>query len=679
MPTLSDRYPDNTKKDSHPKGTNNSKDMANKPFNKLLGAMTLGALIMATPSCSDYDDHYFPTEGDEEVTATQTLWEIISSDPNLTRFADILQHAQYYKDDTHPVANYTYADVLKSGQVSTVWAPENDYFTEAEYQKWLAMAQTSGYNLEQQLVRNHIALWRHNLSGTEIDTIKMFNSKNLIFDRVAGTLEGVKINRKNIPALNGVLHTLNGKTPFEYNFYEYIKYSGELPALNAFFIGKDTTYFDPNRSIEGLPDKNGNPTYVDSIYTTSNLLINSYSYLPRTNQEKYMSVLKGLGGGSNIQQEDSMYIMILPTDAAWNEAYNRLKPLYNYAPSYENRTKGNVGTSEIMKDYNVDSLMDQNISMDLTCPLLFNIHKQPKIGGYENGIPWTLETFIETKGDTAEYFLNTYGDTIRSTSFWKDSIHIYNDWNKTELFNGECMKMSNGYAYKVDKWAFPMEYYMPPVIVEITAGAYYYQSSDKFYTGTGQTKSFSNSGFAEVADKYGKVSRNNFYLMKPKGTTHPKGEIKLQGNIRSEYMPTSSQVMSGKYDIYVVMVPYWYTTISEAGELDSCYFDSLYVDSVAGKNKNKFKVQLRYNNGAASDATNTAVEIDYDAKKVDTIKVFENFKFPYSYKDLRFCYPTMIIQGSATSANLRNGGYIRELCIDQVILRGKEEDSEPQL
>ena len=103
--------------------------MANKRFNKYLGAMTIGALILATPSCSDYDDHYFPTRGDES-DATETLWEKISSDPNLSRFADILQHAQYYKDDTHPVKNYTYADVLSSGQVCTVWAPENDYFTE---------------------------------------------------------------------------------------------------------------------------------------------------------------------------------------------------------------------------------------------------------------------------------------------------------------------------------------------------------------------------------------------------------------------------------------------------------------------------------------------------------------------------------------------------------------------
>jgi hypothetical protein len=295
---------------------------------------------------------------------------------------------------------------------------------------------------------------------------------------------------------------------------------------------------------------------------------------------------------------------------------------------------------------------------------------------------WTLEVgnghsrqqFIQTveeQNDTAEYLYNTYTDTLRSSDTWK----------KIELFNGERIKMSNGYGYRINKWAFPQEYYMAPVLVEVSGGAYYYQSSDKFYVGTGQLKSFSNTSYAEVADKYGRVSRNNFYLMKPKGTSHPKGEIKLYGNVRLDPTTKSSvgghysEVMSGKYDIYIVMVPNWYTTISDAGELDSVFYDSLYVDSIAALCKNKFKVQLRYNNGAASDATTKAVEIDYDAKKVDTIKVFENFTFPYSYKDLRFCYPTMIVQGSASSANLRNG-YIRELCIDQVIMKGKEE-SEP--
>ena len=97
---------------------------------------------------------------------------------------------------------------------------------------------------------------------------------------------------------------------------------------------------------------------------------------------------------------------------------------------------------------------------------------------------------------------------------------------------------------------------------------------------------------------------------------------------------------------------------------------------MAQKNKNKFKVQLRYNNGAATDKTNTAVEIDYNAQRVDTIRVMEDFEFPYSYGNVTNSYPTMIIQGSATSADMRTRGYIRNLCIDKIILRSKEDGSE---
>ncbi len=221
-----------------------------------------------------------------------------------------------------------------------------------------------------------------------------------------------------------------------------------------------------------------------------------------------------------------------------------------------------------------------------------------------------------------------------------------------------------------------------------------------------------------MTDKYGKVSNDNFYQMKPRGTTHPKGEIKLVGE-------GGAQVLSGKYDIYVVMVPYWYawagipTGLKEAtrvipndvtggsdtityylgyeynsefeyinkAQADSTFLasalenlerlkDEHFVDSVADKCKNKFKVQLRYNKGAASDATTTAVEIDYKAQKVDTIKVIEDFEFPYSYGNVTNSYPTLIIQGSATSSDMRSRGYIRELCIDKVILRSKEDGSE---
>ena len=98
--------------------------MANKKLNKYIGTFILGAAILALPGCSDtWDDHY--EAGDNGNVATKTLWELISSDPNLSRFAEIAKRTKFYRDEKHPVTTYSYADVLQSGQVNTVWAPEN--------------------------------------------------------------------------------------------------------------------------------------------------------------------------------------------------------------------------------------------------------------------------------------------------------------------------------------------------------------------------------------------------------------------------------------------------------------------------------------------------------------------------------------------------------------------------
>ena len=70
------------------------------------------------------------------------------------------------------------------------------------------MAETDGYNLQNQFMANHIALWRHVLSGSEIDTVKVLNGKNLIFDKGNATFQNVEINQKNIAAVNGTLHKL---------------------------------------------------------------------------------------------------------------------------------------------------------------------------------------------------------------------------------------------------------------------------------------------------------------------------------------------------------------------------------------------------------------------------------------------------------------------------------------
>ena len=670
--------------------------MANNRINRYIGAIALGTVLMAVPGCTDtWDDHYDSGLAPE---TTITLWERIKSNPDYSRFADIVQHAKYYKDNTHAVPDYSYADILSGGQVNTVWVPDNSVLTQQEYEKWLQMCESGsvadGYNVQQQFLGNHIALWRHNISEPGIDTVKMINGKNLIFDKTARTLQNIPLGVGengvvyNIPAVNGVMHVLKGITPFHYNFYEYLKYSEPQTSLGKYVVSKDTTYFYSAASIEGLPDENGNPTYVDSVYRTSNRLFETTHYLPDEGREKWM--MCDLGFGARINNEDSVFIMLLPTDAAWDAAVEKLKASHIYADTYDDKSKGdlNVTTNTAIKGLSGDSLQKMSIEMDIISPLVFNIHKQPKRGGSEM---WTLDMFKTFKGDGGDpqnpnnYLLNTFGDTLRAVAEWKPS----------DLFDVEPTEMSNGIAYEVTSWNFPKEYYTPDVEVEIeNGGIFYNKESNKYKVGPGsKIYSFSNDTYRDITDVYGKVSNNNFYHLDASGpTAPPKAEFKLYGNSPTAYVP-KAQVMSGKYDIQIVVVPRWYIDIASASNIPGNFYvtnvvvdpddetkthsevtlNTEYIEQLASINKYKFRTQISYNNNAAKDKTSSWVTSTYEGLTVDTITVAEDFEFPYSYKNMRdnISYPTLIFEGQ-TSKNDAKSGYVYDIVIDKIILKRKD-------
>lgn len=647
--------------------------MANNRIIRYIGAIAVGTVLMVVPSCTDtWDDHYGydPSSG-----VTQTLWDLISSNPEYSRFADIVRHSKYYKDNTHDVPTYTYEDVLKSTQV-TVWVPSNSVFTEEEYQKWLQMCEsedkTQGYNVQQQFLGNHIALWRHNISAPGVDTVKMINGKNLEFDKGGRTLEGLELGEEyNVPAVNGVLHSLKGIAPFRYNFYETLKYKEPMTKFGKYVVGKDTTYFNAGASIEGVPDEYGHPTYVDSVYTTSNRLFEWPYYLPDDGAEKWQMYEEGFG--ARINNEDSVFVMIMPNDAAWDAAVALLEPSHLYAKSYVNKEKGNLGTTEriTFTDEEVDSIKKMSIEMDIISPLVFNIHKQPKrINGTEM---WTIESFKEYKGDcgntnpkSPDYLLNTFMDTLRNVG----------DWDKTSLFDGEAIEMSNGLAYEVSSWNFPKEYYTPDVEVEVENSGVFYNIDDRNNYKLGYSSkrySFSNENFKDLTELYGSVSRNDFYhLVGTSQEAVPKVEIKLKGNNPNAYVP-NAEVMSGKYDIQVVLVPHWYIDVANASRVDNFYLNpgSAEMTNLFATNKYKFTVTVRYCDGKSnSDQKKTFKDILSDGVKVDTVTVGE-MDFPFSYKNMRFAYPTLIIEGSTGSKDVKNG-YRYDLVIDKIILRRKD-------
>jgi hypothetical protein len=150
--------------------------------------------------------------------------------------------------------------------------------------------------------------------------------------------------------------------------------------------------------------------------------------------------------------------------------------------------------------------------------------------------------------------------------------------------------------------------------------------------------------------------------------------------------------MSGTYDVQIVVVPRWYMIalyypedfylkekiVNPDDETDVQYkltdqLDTDLIQAYAAMNKYKFQGALSYNNNATKgkDKTESSKTIEYDGLKVDTITILENFKFPYSYKNMRYSYPTLSLEGKTGSKDAKNG-FVYDLVIDKVILKRKD-------
>jgi len=615
-----------------------------KRMKKYIGVIALGSTILLAPSCSDsWDDHYDAGQG---TSATQSLWELISENSNLSNYAELAQKVHYYRDETHPQADYTFQNMLNGTQLLTVWAPENEALTSEEWQKWNELAETNPYTVQQQLLANSISLWRQVATGGGADTLSMLNGKKQVFDKEQYTMAGLPLIEKNLAATNGTLHTVGTPIPFDYNLYEYLKdeanaSSNSLSTFHNVIIESDTTYFSESNSIEGNPDENGNPTYVDSVYYTTNTMFMGTKRFPSSsNTDQYLTYDESFG--ANIISEDSAFILILPTDAAWEQAYSKLEPYYNYAPIYVDNEKGNNGTKNVFREIeNTDSLKEKCINMDILSPLCYNLNLQPNEAGKIGR--WQMEDFLQNSSQ-ATYFLNTYGDTLRSDD----------TWSKEVLLEGEKVKMSNGYGIVTDSWNIPSKLYKPDLTIEVGYQSFY-NFGEK--TGNATSFSFSNSTASEWIDSVGRVSKDNFYQI---GTDSPSGNPKIEFKLLgTDGENRESEVMSGKYDIYLVMVPDFYITSTDTIEGDTV--------------KHKIIATLSYCDGNTNgrDATAKSSIIEYNGEKVDSVLLFEDFEFPYSYKNLRQSYPTLMLT-TKTSSSERKNGYSNTFCIDRIILKSKE-------
>ena len=566
------------------------------------------AAALALTACSDYSD-YNETPVDALPSSSLTLWENISQNSQLSDFAALLRQAGYI-------------DELNSPRALTVWAPVNGTFSMADYQN-MASA-----DLLQQFVKSHVAEYTHAATGLVDERVHTLNRKSFVFaGNGSYTYDNIAISQANLPSSNGLMHLLGGAAQFYPNLYEYLSTAEGIDSLRSQFMRYEQTYLDQTASVKG-PMVNGAQTYIDSVMVTMKSLTNQLNAL--------------------MENEDSSYTFIMPTDKAFMDMYNRVKPCYRFlgttvVPDVENYASASAtNTKSITVDaaYMSDSLTRRAIVRNL----IYN----------NNDI---YNRWIVDKG--------LYTDTIRSTTRNKFS-NPHDILPKYAV--GEPVEMSNGYARLVDSLAFfPWESFCHEIVVDPRQNLVgLFPNSAK----ADRQQSLPDSIAERIFGPESNVTNYRCMWISPGGD-----------RAKPDFFISLPNVMSTTYNFYVVFLPTAWRQVAndprpnwlnfqlsycnEKGAVATYNFTKAYADSL--------RTGGELPNVPASVSATTA--FTNDPEKADTVFIGQ-FTFPVGYNGLGSGYaPTIRVTSPISVFNSTQlATYTRDVRIAAILLRPVELD-----
>ncbi len=559
--------------------------------------------LLPLVSCSDFSD-YNTVAVDGNASATQTLWQNIKQNPQLSDFAALVERAGF-------------SSQLDATHYYTVWAPKNGSFNPVSFDGY------SNEDLLQQFVKNHIASYSHQATGTIDERVLMLNEKSYVFSGSASyAFDGINISQANMPSSNGVLHIIDGEAAFYPNLYEFVTDSvlsrgKEIDSLRNFFQKYETETLDEEASVLG-PIVNGMQTYVDSVLVVSNALWRTLN--------------------ASLSHEDSSYTFLMPTNNAWNKSYDKIKTYYNYASTTKAEAFGTVKEQSVNIDnaYWQDSLANRF----LTRYMIYSNND-----GYNSWLEGTPSVLGQ--------------DTLRTTNRVKLS-------NPQDILaqTKETLKMSNGVVRIVDSLAMlPWETYAP----ELSASASL--SSNRANVLTGNVNTYSVTMHSPSQDDF------SYAHIKPTGG-YAKPELDL-------FLPG---VLSTTYDIYCVFVPAFDVLKNYPDSIvppNRVIFTMNYCDANGNRKdvtflneseENISSFQEQFPKVTDNKTNSTSIRaFSNDPTRLDTVFVGE-FTFPVCYYGLGdgFC-PNIKISSpfSVFNKDLMTA-FTRDLRIASVILKPKE-------
>lgn len=599
--------------------------MKNRYVKWLTGGLLGVMAVFSLNSCSD--DHYDINANN----ASGTLYENVVATGECNNFIKIASRAIVNKKAYGTPASLTYADLLKTDRVMTVWAPKDGTYNAEQWLNMLSEAEaleqsgdliaaTDKYKIvEKQFMQNHLSNFNYVGSYPVEKRITFANGKYADYDVASNTIKGVQIvggENKAIASKNGTVHVLESYIPYAYDLKEMLSVYPELSNMYEYILTKDTLEFDEKNSVAGSV-VNGEVQYVDSVFKEKNKVMPDIA-----------------------TKADSVTVAIYLKNNAWNAALEKVKKFYNYKTVYSYvDERNNVFSDTIV----ADSMQEARAVEALFSNMYFSLDEQPGFNVKDASVE-TVKTFFET------------ADSLVSTTKYQDAKNHPDRYIKApvcrQLTDGQTpIEASNGYVYMVDNFNYTANtswQYGREIEMEETL------NMNRLYS-----KSLS------VA------SPNGVRYTVSEGNRNPNVQGTVSNNAYQEYVPSSSaanpviainlkDILSGTYDIYAVFVP-------------ENMLDTLNTNP----KRNKFTASLVYDFDEKGKTMSVASTLGdngtflTDVTKVDTIKLFEDYKFDVCYEGISNSNPMLIITSAIKLADRKT--CTPNLRIDCILLVPKDE------
>lgn len=585
----------------------------------LLGA----AVLLGFTACTD--DHFDIQPS--TVSGSNTIWQNVEANADLDSVAMILRRCKVMKSQTDKSAKQTYAELLATSQQLTAWLPKNGTFNAKQYLDELdsaavlrakdEMAGTRAeYDVANRFARNHIARFNYESNMGE-QRIALMNSKIVNYNAGEGTFNGVKLDaaNANILSSNGMLHVLDGESQFAYNIFERLQVDSRFAKIYGDIDKYNVYTFSASSSTQGSMNHNGSMEYVDSVWSRTNSLISDARL-------------------TYLTDEDSLFVSVIPTDAAYEAARQKLQGLFKYAKSYNyawdesKRDWTNKGTNALK--FNTDSLTTYNVTDRILSASSFSV-------GYNSEGPVTTSN--------PQAFLNHVltADSLNTNV----GLVIYNKdkGNVNPIFDGQtaddAIKASNGYIFAVDNYNYDPSY---SFIQKINING---RNTAQVTGSTSEQAQYvtldNENQNAEV--NVDALGVDNFYYYFP-----------VSGNSQLNIDFKLNRVISTKYKISIVLLPNRVNINNIRTEEDGSIIEE----------KPVFDVQIRDDKGSVIGKAVKNVSVDQN--KVEKKVLWEAFEFPYAYYGLPSGYESFPVLRISMSYAQQRKGKCKALSIAKVIL-----------